>query len=1223
MTANGFERQSSKPFAGSWRPHAAETIGAGGEGTHMFLKRIELVGFKSFADRTELEFVPGITAVVGPNGSGKSNISDGIRWVLGEQSAKSLRGGNMQDVIFAGSDTRKPVNFSEVSITLDNSCRTLPLDYDEVTVTRRVHRSGESEYLINKQACRLKDITELFMDTGIGKEAYSIIGQGRIEEILSTRSEDRRGIFEEASGIVKYKTRKREAQKKLEDTEQNLLRIHDLISELESQLEPLREQSEKAQRYKELRERLKSKEISLYVHQIEHVHANWKELGGKLERLKERQAELMAVVSRHDAHLEQDRLALRRIEDEIERMHAELLRISEEYEKCEGQGEVLRERRRNLEQNRSRLEETIAAQSARIAELAKEEADLRAKAAALEQTLEEQREHLKREEEKLFGASVTADAEAEERLKSELLDVLSAMASLRNEIRYAEQQREAAERRLQRLDEEEAADAGELERLAARREEVSALLRENEKALEAVRRRLIAETERRQELQRSLEETQVLVRRWEQKRDAGVSRRDTLKEMQESLEGFVQGVREVLKAARRGALSGVHGAVAELIRVPAHLEIAVETALGGALQHIVMDDERTAREAIGYLKQRQLGRATFLPLDVIRGRSVPEPDRLAAQSVEGFVGIASELVACDGRYAQILANLLGNVLIAETLEQANRIAARCGYRYRVVTLDGDVVNAGGSMTGGSLQKRGANLLGRQRQIEALDKEIREAEEQLGLLRGKLQDLRKELSVCGQNIEDARAQAETRRLEEQRLRSALQQIEQDEQRVREQLRLKTGDRGSQLRELEALDAAREAAEARLREMAAEEARLQQAIREAEERRRAGESAREALQEQLTGLKVAVAKTEQEMQSLAGQSARLRGEIARAKQELGALRETAALQEDEARRLEAETVRQTETLNELRLEKERCSEEIDRKRAERAEKMRLLEEGESETKEQREQLRQVEDELRRTEIAVNRLDVELDNLLRALGEEYEIGFELAKERYPVPEDPAAAQQEVRELKRQIALLGEVNLGAIEEYERVKERYDFLSAQRDDLVEAKAALYQVIREMDEEMARRFKTTFEAIRSQFGVVFSRLFGGGRADLILVDPDHPLETGIDIVAQPPGKKLQNLQLLSGGERALTAMALLFAILHVKPVPFCVLDEVEAALDEANVTRFAQYLREFSEQTQFIVVTHRKGTMEEADVLYGVTMEQDGVSRLVSVRLEDGEPVTA
>lgn len=1191
----------------------------------MFLKRIELTGFKSFADRTELEFVPGITAVVGPNGSGKSNISDGIRWVLGEQSAKSLRGGNMQDVIFAGSDSRKPVNFGEVSLTLDNTCRTLPLEYDEVTVTRRVHRSGESEYLINKQACRLKDITELFMDTGIGKEAYSIIGQGRIEEILSSRSEDRRGIFEEASGIVKYKTRKREAQKKLDDTEQNLLRIHDLVTELEDQLGPLQEQSEKAQKYKQLRESLKAKEIALYVHQIEQVHGNWREMSAKLEQLQMEQAELSAVVSKHDAFLEQDRMALREIEETIERMHAELLRISEEYEKCEGQGEVLRERRRNLEANRRTMEETIASQSERIAALSEEEADLRAKAAALGQELRAQRERLAAEEARLFGTDGESDAEAVERLKSELLDVLASMAAMRNEIRYAEQQREAAQRRLERLGEEEAKGAEQLDKLGERRAEIERKLAETEAVLDALRTKFAAESGRRQELQQSLDEVQTVIRKWEQKRDALASRRDTLKEMQDDLDGFMHGVREVLKAARRGvpALTGVHGAVAELVRVPEKLETAIETALGGALQHIVMDDERSARQAIAFLKQRQLGRATFLPLDVIRGRNVPEQDRRAAAAVEGYVGIASELVECEPRYARIAENLLGNVLIAETLEQANRIAARCGYRFRVVTLEGDIVNAGGSMTGGSLQKRGASLLGRQRQIEQLDEEIRSTNARLDQLRDKLDDLRKELSICSQNIEDARGQAESRRIEQQQLLAELHQTKQEEERLEEQHRIQSDDRGSQLAELEALTAARQAAEAKLEAAAAEEARLQQAIRDAEERRRANESAREELQGQLTELKVAVAKTEQEKQSFEEQAARIRGEIARAKQELTALRETAAFQEDELHRLEEDAVKQIETLNTLRLEKEQCAEAIDLKRAERVEKLRLIEEGEGETKEQRARLRQVEDQIRQIEIAANRLDVELDNLLRKLSEEYEIGLELAKARYPVPEDPAAAQQEVRELKRQIALLGDVNLGAIEEYERVKERHDFLSAQKDDLIEAKTALYKVIREMDEEMSRRFRTTFEAIRGHFSIVFNRLFDGGRADLILLEPDNLLETGIDIVAQPPGKKLQNLQLLSGGERALTAMALLFSILHVKPVPFCVLDEVEAALDEANVTRFAQYLREFSEQTQFIVVTHRKGTMEEADVLYGVTMEQDGVSKLVSVRLEDGEPVSA
>lgn len=1191
----------------------------------MFLKRIELAGFKSFADRTELEFVRGITAVVGPNGSGKSNISDGIRWVLGEQSAKSLRGGNMQDVIFAGSDARKAVNYGEVSLTLDNSDGALPLEYDEVTVTRRVHRSGESEYLINKQACRLKDITELFMDTGIGKEAYSIIGQGRIEEILSTRSEDRRGIFEEASGIVKYKSRKREAQKKLDDTEQNLLRIHDLVSELEDQVEPLREQSEKAIRYKALRETLKSKEISMYVHQIEQVHGTWQEHNASLEKLQQEQLELSAVVSKHDAHLEKDRLALRAIEEAIETLHADMLRYSEEYEKCEGLGEVLRERQRNLEQNRKQLEETIRGQSERIASLTAEEADYRAKAAALELELQTIQAKLAAEEAQLLGVAGGAAPDAEERLKGELLDTLAAMASLRNEIRYAEQQSEAVQRRLERLGEEEAKGAEQLDKLTERRIAAEERLAETTAALDAIRNRYMAEGERKQQLQQLLDEAGIAVRKWEQKLDALTSRRDTMKEMQDDLEGFMHGVREVLKASRRGAggVSGVHGAVAELIRVPEKLETAVETALGGALQHVVMEDERSARQAIAFLKQRQLGRATFLPLDVIKGRSVPESDKRIIAGLEGFVGVAAELVGSEPRYASIVANLLGNVLIAENLEQANRIAAKCQYRFRVVTLDGDVVNAGGSMTGGSLQKRGANLLGRQRQIEQLDEEIKTTDAQLAKLRDKLHDLRKELSICTQNLEEQRDLGEKRRIEEQQLRSELQQAQQEENRLREQHQVQAGDRESQLAEVKAFAEAKAAAEAKLADMTAEEARLQQAIREAEQARKASESAKEELQGQLTDLKIAVAKTDQEKQSYEDQAGRIRSDIARAKQELHALRGMAAGQEEEQRRLEADMVKQTEELNALRLQKERCVEQTDFKRAERAEKMQQLEAGESETKEQRGQLRQVEDRIRQTEIAVNRLDVELDNLLRKLSEEYELGFELAKERYPVPEDPAAVQNEVRDLKRQIALLGDVNLGAIEEYERVKERYEFLSAQKDDLIEAKTTLYQVIREMDEEMAKRFRTTFEAIRGHFGVVFSKLFGGGRADLVMLEPDRVLETGIDIVAQPPGKKLQNLQLLSGGERALTAMALLFSILHVKPVPFCVLDEVEAALDEANVARFASYLREFSEQTQFIVVTHRKGTMEEADVLYGVTMEEGGVSKLVSVRLEDEEPVSA
>lgn len=1189
----------------------------------MYLKRIELSGFKSFADKTELEFVRGITAVVGPNGSGKSNISDGIRWVLGEQSARSLRGGKMEDIIFAGSDARKAVNYGEVSLTLDNSDQSLPLEYNEVTVTRRVHRSGESEYFINKQACRLKDITELFMDTGIGKEAYSIIGQGRIEEILSTKSEDRRGIFEEASGIVKYKSRKKETEKKLHDTEQNLLRIHDLVSELEDQLEPLRAQSEKAVRYKELKEQLKKNEISMYVHQIEQIYAQWTEMNAKLEELRGLQEELAGFVSVHDAQLETHRWETRRLEEEIEKLQALLLQISEEFEKCEGHGEVLRERKKNYEANQAQLEQTIRQQEERRAEKESDLEAIRLKLDSLSEELGRVQLMLKDEEGRLVGVAGGINSAEEDRLKSELLETLNQMAGARNDIRYAEQQAEALARRMERVGDERRKWQEQQEQIKERQAKLEQRLAKTVEELADVRRRYMESAQSLKEKTSLSEEAQSVVRKLEQKLDALVSRRDTMREMANDYDGFMHGVKEVLKAKDRGDLHGIQGAVAELVKVPAHVEIAVETALGGALQHIVVDSEKAGREAIAFLKRRQSGRATFLPLDVIRGRSIPEAEQRHVRELPGFVGIAVELVAFDEKYRQIAGSLLGNVIIAETLEQANRIAARVQYRYRVVTLEGDVVNPGGSMTGGSQQKKTTSLLGRQRQIEEMDKEIAASEAQLGTLRGKSDSLRKEIAALNKSIDELRQAGETLRIEEQQIRASLEPLEHEAKQVGEQLALYGSDGESLEQELRELERRREAGLAELDKLQREEARLQEAIREAELQRKASESAKEELQSQLTDLKIKVASLSQEKQSEQDRERRTRQELAQLASELEASRGMLARLERDQAAHEQESVRQIQLLNELKLRKQACAEELDLKRAERAEWLAKLEQEENKTREERNRLKSVEEQLHQTEVRVNRLDVELDNLLKKLAEEYELSFELAKERYPVPEDVPGTQAKVRELKRDISLLGDVNLGAIEEYQRVNERYQFLSAQKQDLIDAKTALYEVIREMDEEMAKRFKATFDAIRSHFVVVFSKLFGGGRADLILSDPSDLLGTGIEVVAQPPGKKLQNLQLLSGGERALTAMALLFSILHVKPVPFCVLDEVEAALDEANVARFAQYLREFSEVTQFIVVTHRKGTMEEADVLYGVTMQEGGVSKLVSVRLEDDEAIIA
>jgi chromosome segregation protein len=1186
----------------------------------MYLRRLELQGFKSFADKTGLEFVKGITAVVGPNGSGKSNISDSIRWVLGEQSARSLRGGKMEDIIFAGSDARKAVNFGEVSLTLDNSDQTLPLDFTEVTVTRRIHRSGDSEYFINKQACRLKDITELFMDTGIGKEAYSIIGQGRIEEILSSRSEDRRGIFEEASGIVKYKSRKKEAEKKLAETEQNLLRIHDLVSELEDQIEPLKEQSHKAVQFKQFREQLTASEISLYVHQIEQLHQSWTEANDALAGLQREQTELSTVVSKHDAQLEEKRLLSRRLEEELEALQGALLRLSEDAEKGEGHSEVLKERGRNLTANREQLQLTIQAQEKRIADKELEMNTYRSKLDESARQFSELQDKVSAEEQRLAGVNGTLSHAKEEQLKADLFDVLNRMAQSRNEIRYSEQHVESISRRVDRLEEERAKWVEQREAMVRRRKELQEKIELMGLELEHIRNQYIVLGEELKQKQGLQSEAQLTVRKWEQKLEALLSRRDTMKELQNDYDGFAHGVREVLKAkGRKDGLRGIHGAVAELIRVPEELETAMETSLGAAMQNIVVDNEANGREAIAFLKKRQLGRATFLPLNVIRGRHIHANERAAVQAVEGFIGIASELISYDAQYESIIGSLLGHVIVARSLEQANRIAAKCQYRYRVVTLEGDIVNAGGSMTGGSVHKKGANLLGRNRQIEELEKEIASSEQQLRLLQGKADELKREIVERTEGLEELRRQGEQRRIDEQQLRGDLNQLDSETKNVEAQELLSSQDHASLGKEMEEHRAKRAAAEAVLEGLAAEEQELQKRIAEAEAERKAGEARKEELNTYLTGLKVQAASISQERQSLMEQIRRMEAERRELLNEKEASLQQLEQMGQEFTALEQQTVQWIEQLNSLKLQRQECSEQTEFKRAERAETLKRLEEEENKTREERVRLRQTEEKLHLIEVKVNRLDVELDNLLKKLADDYELSYELAKERYPIPEDLAGTQNQVRDLKRQIAMLGDVNLGAIEEYARVSERFDFLSTQKNDLIEAKTTLYHVIREIDEEMSKRFLHTFQEIRSHFSVVFSKLFGGGRADLILSEPDNPLDTGVDIVAQPPGKKLQNLQLLSGGERALTALALLFAILQVKPVPFCVLDEVEAALDEANVSRFASYLREFSDDTQFIVVTHRKGTMEEADVLYGVTMEEGGVSKLVSVRLDEDE----
>ncbi|MCR8939112.1 chromosome segregation protein SMC [Brevibacillus laterosporus] len=1181
----------------------------------MYLKRLELIGFKSFADRTELEFVPGVTAVVGPNGSGKSNVSDAIRWVLGEQSAKSLRGSKMEDIIFAGSDTRKPVNFAEVSLTLDNSDGSLDTEYSEVTVTRRVYRSGDSDYSINKRSCRLKDIMELFMDTGVGKEAYSIIGQGRIEEILSTKSEDRRGIFEEAAGIVKYKTRKREAGKKLDETTQNLVRIYDIRSEVEEQVGPLQEQAEKAKTYKGLHEKLIQHEVALYVQQIEQTHAKWEETKRQSADFENQLAKRTAQAGQQEAELEQARYKVNQIDESIEELQQVLLTVSEEAEKVEGRREVLRERKRNLEANRKQTMEQMHRLTEKQHAL---EEELTAEEARREEAKGKMREaegKLKKAESE-FQVVVRGLTDDLEKLKSDYFDKLNEMARLRNDIRHQEQTRDTSKARIERLqvdrDRLVSEESTQLHTGEGHATELATIEQKLNTTLTRFRE-LMAET-RGQEQQ--IEEAEKEIRRLEQQREATRSRLDLLKEMQHDFAGFQQGVKEILRAREKG-MKGIHGAVAELMTVPRKVETAIEVALGGALQNVVVNDEAAGREAITYLKRHNLGRATFLPLSVIRSRSLTSEDERQLRHENGVVGIASRLVSFDEAYRAVVESMLGNVIITETLEQANRVARSCHYRYRVVTLEGDIVNAGGSMTGGAVKKNNANLLGRNRQVEELEGMLDTLHNEMIQKKASIDAVTKTAKQAEEQQEKLREQGEVLRLREQELKGLLQQAELSGKSLRE--RMAVLDQDMALYQKEMNDAEHKLMELtqQLKGLEEEEHLLTTAIATAETRRKEHMLSKEEMNEQITSLKVLVAQVKQEHASRIEQVERLREQrtlLTKEWEEANqALMDLHSLDDNN----DSFFGELDEKITELRQDKDRVANLISERRGDRASLFAKQEQLELEVKEIRKQVKALEEKLHAEEVKGNRYEVELDHLLNKLSEEYELSFDLAKQKYPPLGEIAEQQVVVNGLKKQIAALGTVHLGAIEEFDRLAERLDFLRKQEEDLIEAKEMLYQVIAEMDTEMSRRFQQTFDEIRVQFQDVFVQLFGGGRADLLLSQPDRLLETGIDIVAQPPGKKLQNLALLSGGERALTAMALLFAILRVKPVPFCVLDEVEAALDEANVSRFAEYMHHFSGETQFICVTHRKGTMESADVLYGITMQEGGVSKLVSVKLEE------
>lgn len=1181
----------------------------------MYLKRIEIAGFKSFADKTVIDFENSVTAVVGPNGSGKSNITEAIRWVLGEQSAKSLRGGKMPDIIFAGSDSRKPLNVAEVTVLLDNSDHYLPLDYQEISVTRRYRRTGESDFFINKQPCRLKDIQELFLDSGLGKESFSIISQGKVEAIFSSKPEDRRGIFEEAAGVLKYKQRKKKAEQKLFETEDNLSRVQDIIYELQEQLTPLAEQSEIAKKFLQLKEELTQTDIALMITEINVAKKEWEEKQTQLTQFNQELTKLATHIQSQEVVLSEKRKQNAKKDRQIEKGQQSLLALSERLKQAEGQKDVLIERTKHTQKSTQEYQASLAEAQKKVAHFEELQEKLTKETTEKETEIQEAQQQLMKTQQELEKYQKSTKELLSE-LRDQYVDLMQEQANVGNELKYLErqylQETSKSKQTLAKQSEVEAsvlALSSQKQELSEKQANLQQALVKNQHELEevqtkgkTVQTKLTNEQPKMYQLMNQVQQLQA--------------RQKSLQEIQENYFGFYQGVRLVLQHKQQ--LSGIVGAVAELIDVPSSFTLAIETALGGAAQHVIVENEHDARQAITYLKKQRGGRATFLPLTTIKPRQLPAHVLSQAAAVDGFLGIASEQVTFPAEIQTVVHNLLGTILLAKDLTSANAIAQTIRYQYRVVSLEGDVMNAGGSMTGGA-NKRGnqGSLFSQNQELKQLTAEYEQADQQLQNQEKIVQELQTKVADLSQKQEKLRTQNEQLRFEEQEITNQLQNITNDLARFEKEKQLSNFE----TRELQQF---------------IETYQKQQA--ELTARQKEIEQQRQQIDEEIKSLNQESDQMEEKRSQVQARKAQEQADLAVLKEQFNHLQiqlRGARVQKNEALERQTSLEQQLATLTadfsdheiteeslasqitELAQQREELQAELVAVKEQRERTQKEIDQLETVLAEKNQQQKQQLTEQSKLEVQKDRAEMLLDHQLSYLQTEYQISFEKAVTDYQPTSDIVSSRTKVAVLKEQIADLGPVNIRSIEQFEQVNERHTFLATQRDDLLSAKNQLFETMEEMDAEVRARFKEVFEAIRQEFKVVFPNMFGGGRAELVLTDPSDLLKTGIEIEVQPPGKKLQSLSLLSGGERALTAIALLFSIIRVCPVPFCILDEVEAALDEANVKRFGRYLSDFQDDTQFIVVTHRKGTMVAADVLYGVTMQESGVSKIVSVRMED------
>lgn len=1186
----------------------------------MFLKRIEIKGFKSFADKVEFELDRGITGVVGPNGSGKSNISDAVRWVLGEQSAKSLRGGKMEDVIFAGTDLRKPLGFAEVSITIDNADHTLPVDYSEVTVTRRMYRSGESEYYINKTSCRLKDVTELFMDTGIGRDGYSIIGQGRIDEILSAKAEDRREIFEEAAGIVKYKSRKQESEKKLESTEQNIVRIDDIINELENQIEPLGHQAANARRYLDMREELKALELNLCIRNIDKLKDKIGGLDENYSNLNIELAENNSRTSSIDEEYTSLKNSMKYAEERIEHIQRDIYTSNNEVEKLQGEINVLNEKAANIDKNMQRLDDEIDKEKQYIEKLGNSLKENKSELLASSMKYENELRLLgqKNSEFESVNSSISQKSESIEGMKSEAIELLNMIADKKSSINSYTAFKNNIEKRKSQINAEKLDKENELIELK------NGLIKLDEEA-NTYREKYSSVTERigRFESERSsasiekksLEKNIFELNGRMQSRKA---RYRMLHEMEIEFEGYNKSVKEIMKLKNSGRndIEGICGVIADLIHVPAKYEVAIEVALGAALQNIVTEDENCAKNCIEFLKTNKYGRATFLPLTTIKAKDGGTGEKQLKNS-KGFIGFANGLISYEKIYYNIISSLLGRVVVVDNLDNGMAIAKVINYSMKIVTLEGDIINPGGAFTGGSLSQKSVRILGRKREIEDLEKEIDGLEALLKAANNDKNKIDEKLHYLEDSIKKAIEEKHSLEIQISSCGSKHNQINADISRIGEEL--KTLDV-----ELSQLDMEYDEAsdsivkdQAELKELEDRNSSLARSVQEQQLLVKDILDHKENLNLEITSIKVRLAECKQEISTLKARMEEIESDIESGELAIDGKLKQKAESAEEKNSIYSDIKVIEDNIKSINKKCENMKNELEGFLNEKKKDAVIIGELEQKKKEYEEAAASLQGEMHRLEIQKAKLEMELDSIQKKIWDDYEISYAEALKFRQEIDNISQASKDIARLKEEIKSLGTVNVGAIEEYKKVKERYEFLSKQRYDLEEAKESLEKVILEMTDKMKSQFTKNFGIIKENFNTTFQQLFGGGMAELILSDEGNVLESGVEIVAQPPGKKLQSLMLLSGGEKALTAIALLFAILKMKPSPFCILDEIEAALDDINVARYSRFLREFSKKTQFIIVTHRKGSMEASDALYGVTMEEKGVSRVVSVKLSE------